>query len=209
MCANKIIILLFSRDVTRDYSQRRFQLAQCSAATLLRHCFERWQHCSNIPTLCCAKNRRCESSPVTSPLWDYDGAGGNGHVQKAIGLMSKTATLHMRHAFVYIPLPPLHNYDVKWLKFRFTWERKRQGVKLDYNPCLDSGEVPSLQLQPISSLLLTNRVTWSLFFQRCFHGRRRGRIVRSHGLSHDSPCLSPRPLLSPGRGREAISHTFS
>ena len=37
-------------------------LAQHSVvATLL-------QHCSNIATLCCAKNRRCESSRVTSPL---------------------------------------------------------------------------------------------------------------------------------------------
>ena len=54
-------------DVTRDDSQRRF-LAQQSVATLLRHCFEWLQHCSNVATLCCAKNRRCESSRVTSPL---------------------------------------------------------------------------------------------------------------------------------------------
>ena len=67
----------------------------------------------------------------------------------------------MRHAFLYISLPPQHNFDVKWLKFRSTWERRRQGDKI-YNPCLDSGEVPSLQLQPISSLLLTNRVTWDI-----------------------------------------------
>ena len=53
-------------DVTRDDSQRRF-LAQHNVATLLRHCFEWSQHCSNIATLCCAKNRRCESSRVTSP----------------------------------------------------------------------------------------------------------------------------------------------
>ena len=43
-------------------------LAQHSVATLLRHCFEWLQHCSDIATLCCAKNRRCESSRVTSPL---------------------------------------------------------------------------------------------------------------------------------------------
>ena len=49
--------------VTRDDSQRRF-LAQDSFATLLRHCFEWLQHCSSIVTLCCAKNRRCESSRV-------------------------------------------------------------------------------------------------------------------------------------------------
>ena len=54
-------------DVTRDDSQRRF-LAQYSVATLLLYCFEGWQHCSNIGKLCCAKNLRCESSRVTSPL---------------------------------------------------------------------------------------------------------------------------------------------
>ena len=40
-------------DVTRDDSQRRF-LAQHSINTLLRHCFEWLQHCSNIATLCVA-----------------------------------------------------------------------------------------------------------------------------------------------------------
>ena len=33
--------------------------------------------------------------------------------QKTIGLMSKTTTLHVHHAFLYISLPSLHNYDVK------------------------------------------------------------------------------------------------
>ena len=53
-------------DITRDDSQRRF-LAQDSVGSLLRHCFEWLQHCSNIVTLCCAKTRRCESLRVTSP----------------------------------------------------------------------------------------------------------------------------------------------
>ena len=39
---------------------------------------------------------------------DHD---GNGNVKKAIGLMSKTTTLHLHHAFLYISLPSLHNYD--------------------------------------------------------------------------------------------------
>ena len=52
-------------DVSRDHSQRRF-LVQHSVATLLRHCFEWLQHWSSIATLCCAINRRCESSRVTS-----------------------------------------------------------------------------------------------------------------------------------------------
>ena len=47
-------------------------LAQHSVATLLWHCFEQLQHCSNIATLCCTKNRRCESSRVTSPLRTID-----------------------------------------------------------------------------------------------------------------------------------------
>ena len=54
-------------DVTRDDSQRRF-LAQHSVATLLRHCLEWLQHCSNNATLCYAKNRRRDSSRATSPL---------------------------------------------------------------------------------------------------------------------------------------------
>ena len=33
--------------------------------------------------------------------------------QKAIGLMSKTTTLHAHHAFMYISLSSLHDYDVK------------------------------------------------------------------------------------------------
>ena len=50
----------FRGDVTGDDSQRRF-LAQHSIIALLRHC-------SNIATLCCAKNRRCQSPRVTLPL---------------------------------------------------------------------------------------------------------------------------------------------
>ena len=33
--------------------------------------------------------------------------------QKTKGLMSKTTTLHVHHAFLYLSLPSLHNYDVK------------------------------------------------------------------------------------------------
>ena len=53
--------------VTRDNSQRRFY----SAATLLQYCFEWLQHCFNIATLCCAKNRRCKVCSVTSPYAPY------------------------------------------------------------------------------------------------------------------------------------------
>ena len=55
-------------DVTRENSQRRFW-AQHSVAALLQRCFEWLQHRSSIATPCRTKNRRCESSRVTSP-WD-------------------------------------------------------------------------------------------------------------------------------------------
>ena len=52
-------------DVTRYDSQRGF-LAQHSLA-MLEQCNHSKQYRNNIATLCCAKNRRCESSRVTSP----------------------------------------------------------------------------------------------------------------------------------------------
>ena len=63
----KIKIKQVKGDVTLDDSQRPF-LAQHSFAMLFRHCFECLQHCSNIAMMCCAKNRRVESSGVRSPL---------------------------------------------------------------------------------------------------------------------------------------------
>ena len=40
---------------------------QHSITASLQHCLESLQHCSNIATLCCPKNRHCESPRVTSP----------------------------------------------------------------------------------------------------------------------------------------------
>ena len=53
-------------DLTRDDSQRRF-LAQHSVAMLEQCCNHSKQCHNNVETLYCAKNRRCESSRVTSP----------------------------------------------------------------------------------------------------------------------------------------------
>ena len=62
----KVHALLTKGDITRDDSQRRF-LAQRSVAMLELCCNYSKQCRNNIATLCCAKNRRCESSRVTSP----------------------------------------------------------------------------------------------------------------------------------------------
>ena len=56
------VMLIIPDDLQGPY------LAQHSVTTLLRHRFERLQHCSHIGTLCCAKNRRYKSSRVTSLL---------------------------------------------------------------------------------------------------------------------------------------------
>ena len=43
----------------------------------------------------------------------------DGDLKKAIGLLSKTTTLYVHHAFLYISLPSLHDYDVKMPNCKF------------------------------------------------------------------------------------------
>ena len=63
--------------------------------------------------------------------------------------MSKKATLHVHHAFLYTFLLSLHNYDVKLNDqiLSLLADRERRGDEF-YHLCLNSGAVPSLQLQP-------------------------------------------------------------
>ena len=48
-----------------------------------------------------------------------DDGDGNENVKTTIGLFSKTTTLHVHHAFLYIALPSLHDYDGKMPNFAF------------------------------------------------------------------------------------------
>ena len=48
-----------------------------------------------------------------------DDGDGKEDIQKVIGLLRKTTTLHVRHAFLYISLPSLHDYDVKMPNCKF------------------------------------------------------------------------------------------
>ena len=57
----------FKGDVTRNDSERRF-LAQHSITILLRIVLNGYNKIAKIATLCCAKNRCCESSRITSPV---------------------------------------------------------------------------------------------------------------------------------------------
>ena len=48
-----------------------------------------------------------------------DDSGGEEKDKKAIALDLQNKTLHVHHAFLYISLPSLHNYDVKLPSFSF------------------------------------------------------------------------------------------
>ena len=68
--------------------------------------------------LCCEVPLACKVGP---PAADIIGTlrsdDGNGNATKAIGLIRKTTILHVHHAFLYISLPSLHDYDVKMPNF--------------------------------------------------------------------------------------------
>ena len=47
----------------------------------------------------------------------------------------------------FFTVPAQLRRKIKWPNFKFTWERERRGDEF-YHLCLNSGAVPSLQLQP-------------------------------------------------------------
>ena len=59
-----------------------------------------------------------------------DDGYGDKKGKKAIGLFSKTIALHVRHAFLYISLPSLHDYDVKLTNFTFSGGREQNSTTL-------------------------------------------------------------------------------
>ena len=71
----------------------------------------------------CTKCNKQASSKVRTTLYNIlgtlrsDDSDGDGNATKAIGLISKTTILHVYHAFLYISLPSLHDYDVKMPNF--------------------------------------------------------------------------------------------
>ena len=134
----------------------------------LRHWRARWksrrppQFSGRLNTILCS-SRSCYL-PLVNQLFDLcapsstdvpvlllnqpirDLTNGNGNVTKATGVISKTTILHMHHAFSYISLSSLHNWDVKWRNFKITSGPEWQGDKF-YHICMHWGAVLSLQLQ--------------------------------------------------------------
>ena len=54
-----------------------------------------------------------------------DGGDGNENEKRAMGLLSKTTTLHMHLTFLYISLPSLHDYHMKLPNFTLCEGRKQ------------------------------------------------------------------------------------
>ena len=62
-----------------------------------------------------------------------DNSDGNENVKKAIGLLSRTTSLHMHHTFLYIFLLLLHDYDMKMPSFTFYGGRKEATTKFSFS----------------------------------------------------------------------------
>ena len=66
---------------------------------------------------CFEKGRILRNGVVISLSNDH--GEDNENSTKAIGLLSKTTTLHVHHAFLYISLPSRLDYNVKMPNFAF------------------------------------------------------------------------------------------
>ena len=60
-------------------------------------------------------------------------ADGDENVKKTIGFITKTTTLHVHDAFLYISFPFMNNYDVKMPKFTFYGVRKQATTKFYFS----------------------------------------------------------------------------
>ena len=62
-----------------------------------------------------------------------DDGDGRENVKKTIGLLSKITSLHVQHAFLYISLPPLQDYNVKMPNFTFYGGRKQATTNFSFS----------------------------------------------------------------------------
>ena len=96
------------------------------------------QHCSTLPLLRpFARSFRVVRKEIGS--FSNEDGNGNQDVKKAIRLLRKTTTLHVHHAFLYISLPSLHDYDVKMPNCKFYGGRKQATTNLFFLSKLECG----------------------------------------------------------------------
>ena len=62
-----------------------------------------------------------------------DDGDGKDNVKTTIGLFRKTTSLHVHHAFLYISLLLLLDYDVKMPTFTFFGGRKQATMKFSFS----------------------------------------------------------------------------
>ena len=78
----------------------------------------------------CYGGCRLEEKPGSFSDDDVD---GNENVKTAIGLLSKTTSWHVHHAFLYISMPLLHDYDVKMTNYTFYGGRRQATTKFSFS----------------------------------------------------------------------------
>ena len=76
------------------------------------------------------KTKKCRKKTSDLDLVLVHTRDGN---ENAIGLLSKTTSLHVHHAFLYISLPLLHDYDVKMPSFTFYGGRKQATTNFSFS----------------------------------------------------------------------------
>ena len=89
--------------------------------------------CLRFGTSTHARKLSVREMSVESFSNDNGGGDGNENVKKAIGLWSKTTSLHTHHTFLYISLPLLHDYDVKMPSFTLYGGRKQAKTNLFFS----------------------------------------------------------------------------
>ena len=70
---------------------------------------------------------------VSIGSFSNDDGDGKQDAKKAMGLLRRTTTLHVHHAFLHISLPSLHDYDVKMPNCRFYGGRKQATTNLFFS----------------------------------------------------------------------------
>ena len=70
---------------------------------------------------------------VLMQSFSNDDGDGKEDVKKEIRLLRKTTTLHVHHAFLYISLTSLHDYDVKMPNCMFYGGRKQATTNLFFS----------------------------------------------------------------------------
>ena len=73
------------------------------------------------------------ASQTITGSFSNDEGDGNEDVKKAIGLLRKTTTLHVHHAFLHISLPSLHDNEVKMPNCKFYGGRKQAAANLFFS----------------------------------------------------------------------------